>query len=351
MLPMAPATLPRTINRMLRAVLVGVLALAMPACSKSSDQAVKTEPGAPAGKVIEVTGHVTADREVSAGTHKVHPLAVGDTVSGDDTIETAEGSTVKIELAHNHVELAVGPSEKKRVDTSVAWSAPMKTTVAKAGEADTAAAGRPMERSAADGVATADMKRDDTGGMPAPAAAAPPEAEEQPAKNAAPIAPPAAPPIAPPKTTTQRGNTAPPPGGTAASATGGGGGRGNAQDDLANPHTLTESMQAPPDLQPPPPPPDSDTKTKGAIGRFVSPQVAIDSLLGQHMAEMQACITKGASHAEFIVNVDDKGKAQVLLFTKLRVPTEVYECVSKIVEKIEFPHVKASTKLKVEKKS
>ena len=79
----------RTIASMLRAVIVGLLAVtATSSCSDSGDT-VKVAPGASAGNVIEASGEVAAVR--GGVTRK---LAVGGEVFADDVIDTANGSVL-----------------------------------------------------------------------------------------------------------------------------------------------------------------------------------------------------------------------------------------------------------------
>ncbi len=131
---------------MLRAVLLGVLTLvALPACdSKSTAPAV--QPGAVAGKVLEVSG------SVRAGTRA---LAVGDTVEANETIETGADGEVVIELAHNQARWELGPNRKVKPRESAAWTAARHEGSAGQVDQDTSAAGRPAERSAADTATTA----------------------------------------------------------------------------------------------------------------------------------------------------------------------------------------------------
>src|SRR5258706_5489605 len=124
---------------MVRAVLVGLLGLApLTGCKgKEADQVAPSV----AGKVVEVSGQVTA---------KGKPLAVGDSVAVDDEIETGTDGRAIIELAHNGARWELGPSKKQKVSASIAWNLPKKDGNAKSVDQDTAAAGRPAERNAAE---------------------------------------------------------------------------------------------------------------------------------------------------------------------------------------------------------
>jgi hypothetical protein len=175
--PVARPLSQRMIVRMVRAVLLGVLAtVAVTACGKN-DTAPAAQPGAVAGKVLEVTGAVSV-----AG----KPLAVGDAVKTDDAVETGADGNVVIELAHNQARWELGPNHKVKPSESLAWTAAKKTGSADRVDQTTSAAGRPAERSAADTEAT----------TRAPAAAAPAaEKGDQPSTGAP------APPPPPPKPT------------------------------------------------------------------------------------------------------------------------------------------------------
>ncbi|MBA2542992.1 MAG: hypothetical protein H0V17_25350 [Deltaproteobacteria bacterium] len=113
----------------------------------------KPAPAGDAGKVIELTGKVTATREAAT-----RMLAVGNVVRADEVIETAPDSSVVIELLHNNARWSLEAGIKSRVDASVAWTLP-KQDAARAVEHATSSAGRHADRQAADTQITAD--RDD----------------------------------------------------------------------------------------------------------------------------------------------------------------------------------------------
>jgi hypothetical protein len=180
------------IVRMVRAVFLGILATtAVGACGKN-DAAPTAQPGAVAGKVLEVSGAVSV-----AG----KPLAVGDAVKTDDAVETGADGNVVIELAHNQVRWELGPNRKVKPSDSLAWNEAKKTGSAAQVDQTTSAAGRPAERSAADTEAT----------TRAPAAVAPEQkaAGEQPSTGAP--APPPPPKPRPSKTATPRDEAQPMP--------------------------------------------------------------------------------------------------------------------------------------------
>src|SRR5262245_42692722 len=93
---------------MLRSVRVGVLAVTAVGCkSKSAPSA--SVPG-PAGKVVDVSGAVTVHHGDAA-----RPLAKGETIEGDDMIETGADGHVLIELAHNNATWELGSNRKQKV--------------------------------------------------------------------------------------------------------------------------------------------------------------------------------------------------------------------------------------------
>jgi hypothetical protein len=202
---------------MLKALLVGILAVtATGACSSKRDTP-QVDPAAPAGKVLEVSGAVTVGAK---------PLAVGDTIKANDLIETGADGSVVIRLAHNDARWELGPNRKTKPTESPAWTAERSTGPAKPVEQDTSAAGRPAERSAADtstsvgrGAAAADenARNDSSGGAkeapstgsrrapsaavtaaPAPSAAQPPPTAQPSAPAGGEPPPPPAPPPPPP---------------------------------------------------------------------------------------------------------------------------------------------------------
>jgi hypothetical protein len=159
---------------MLRALLVGLLAVSAVGC-KSGGDSPKSQVGVAAGKVVEVSGNVTVRHNDVA-----QPLVKGATLEGDDVIETGADGNAIIELSHNLARWELGPNKKSKLRESVAWSLAKKTGDTAVVEQDTAAAGRPAERSAADTSVSASAES-----APAPAAAAP--------APAAAVAPPEAP--------------------------------------------------------------------------------------------------------------------------------------------------------------
>ena len=210
---------------MLRAVLLGVLSIAVVGCNKKQD-APAAQAGAPAGTVLDVTGAVTV-----GGT----PLAKGATVNADDVVETGGDGHVRILLAHNNATWDLGPNKHEKVSASLAWTLAKVDTPAKPVDQDTSSAGRPAERSAADTAASADKKEApmERADESAPAPAAPAAAAAPAPGGPAPTTAAAPPPPPPPPPSVQPAEPAPmPPPKTASPkrlgdiASGGGGGVG-----------------------------------------------------------------------------------------------------------------------------
>jgi hypothetical protein len=154
------------------AVLVAlVLAAAAGAgCGSDAPRQVEVVPGKRAGVVLEAAGTVTATRPGQAA----RPLEAGDEVSGDDEIQTGADGTVLVELDHNHVTFSLAANRTQKVGASPAWTQPIAAARPATTDEHSAAAGRPVERSAVDTSASAGG-----GARPAaPAAAAPPPADE-----------------------------------------------------------------------------------------------------------------------------------------------------------------------------
>jgi len=116
------------------------------ACSKRDAADV----AAPAGKVVEVAGTVSATRNGAS-----RKLAVADQIFSDETVDTGSDGSVTIELSHNHARWAMEPGQKKRVDESAAWKLAEQSGSAVAIDHATSAAGRNAERTAAETQATA----------------------------------------------------------------------------------------------------------------------------------------------------------------------------------------------------
>lgn len=126
---------------MLRSLLVGFLALSAASACKGTSDAPAVQPGAPVGKVVELSGDVSATR----GSAK-RVLATGQEISGDDVIETGAQGHVRILFAHNNAAWELGPSKKVTVSESLAWKLPKQDTPAETVDEATLAAGRHAER-------------------------------------------------------------------------------------------------------------------------------------------------------------------------------------------------------------
>jgi hypothetical protein len=186
---------------MVRSILVGLLVISgASACKGGGSDAPAVQPGKTVGKVVEITGKVTATRGTA-----VRDLDASSTVSGDDVITTAADGRVTILLEHNNAKWDLGPNKHEQVSTSMAWQ--LAKVDAPAGKVDetTTAAGRHAERAAANGesaaapAATADRARaaDEAPGGPPPTAQAPAAGEAM------------APPPPPPPPTAQPTTAAP----------------------------------------------------------------------------------------------------------------------------------------------
>ena len=128
----------------MRSVIVVMVMLL--ACSKRDAPDV----AAAAGKVVELTGSVSASRAAAAP----RALTVGDQVFADDVVDTGGDGSVTIELFHNHARWAMEPQQKKRVDESAAWRLAKQDSPTGPADHPTSAAGRNAERTAAETRAT-----------------------------------------------------------------------------------------------------------------------------------------------------------------------------------------------------
>ncbi|HEX5061311.1 MAG TPA: hypothetical protein VFV99_18215 [Kofleriaceae bacterium] len=328
---------------MLRAALLGLLAVSAVSC-KSGGDAPKSQPGVAAGKVVEVTGTVTVRHNDVA-----QPLAKGATVEGDDIIETGADGNAIIELSHNLARWELGPNKTSKVRESTAWGLAKKSGAVAVVQQDTAAAGRPAERSAADTSvsARADEAAPAPGAAPAPAAAAPPAPEAAPAAAVAPPPPPPAPekaaaptrqrsvrgddglldkesggggaPPAPPKITTRGGvakDGVGAGGGGAAKDSGSVGATANITADAAKPMTPAEADKA-----------------------------ATDVVLKNEKA-LKACLTKDAQSVNVTIKVAANGTATAVVSGKAEIPAAVQRCVKAAVGKMAF--AKAATTVSME---
>jgi hypothetical protein len=335
---------------MLRAVLLGVLSLTVVSC-KSKDESPKSQVGVAAGSVIEASGNVTLHRGAEA-----RPLAKGETVEGDDVIETGADGSVQIELAHNNAMWELGANKKVKVRESLAWNEAKKDKSAKAVEQDSAAAGRHAERNAADTTVSsapaATPTMPESAAAPAPAAA--PEAKQdmdlkqEKKKAAPPPAPPRAaaapqvqPPAAAPTVQPPAAAVAPPP-----------------------PPPKTAAPPPPAKTAAPPPPPKTVTRSRstdtfsgggslgltgtgeggggagdgigmggagGKIGGGTSAMSDARAKINDHLGDLKKCF-KDTTKVTF--KIDPQGRA-TLAYGK-SVDTATQECVERVVKTIEF---------------
>lgn len=341
---------------MLRALLLGVLAVSASACGKSStESSAKVVPGQAAGKVLEVKGSVQVKRGA-----ETKPLAVGDSVEATDVVVTGADGSVAIELAHNSARWELGPNKEQKVSSSIAWNA----TKATAEEVDqaTAAAGRPAERSAAGTVAMA-------GEGAAPAEPAPAAAEMAPAPAAAPAAEKAEPDMAP-----KGGGGAPPErtrrrAAPKAAATADVEEVASADDEAPTPRTRrgavmkktdssadavasAESAKAPP----PPPPPGGDagggggTTRGGKVGvmaRSADPVAsAASAALGAKSAALGKCMADAGAKDEVTMTITiANGKPSVKLVSKAAISAGLDKCLKTVVAGVTFTGTTTITKI------
>jgi hypothetical protein len=138
---------------MLRAVLLGLLAVSATSSCRGSSDTPAVAPGAVAGQVLEASGSASATRNGAT-----RPLAAGAEVFGDDVIDTANGSVV-ILLRHNNARWAIESGQRARVDESLAWRLAKQAGPVAAADHASSAAGREGERSAADTRSTSEGGR------------------------------------------------------------------------------------------------------------------------------------------------------------------------------------------------
>lgn len=122
------------------------VALSFGAVACDGESAAKTDPAAPAGDVVELTGSATATRHGAT-----RDLTLGAEVYGDDVIETGAESSIAIMLSHNRARVTWAANVKQRLDESTAWRAEPAEggDLAARDENRTGAAGRHTEREAA----------------------------------------------------------------------------------------------------------------------------------------------------------------------------------------------------------
>lgn len=157
----------------------GALLWLVAACGGDGSDSGKPGPDEVAGKVIQVAGAVSAERNGQTRT-----LTVGAAVHGGDTIKTAADGTVTIEIDHNKARWTLDSNKSRRLDQSVVWNAPKASAqelLARRQNDTTTAAGRHAERSAAGTLATASAPP--PAKAPAAPSATPPAAKASEAKK------------------------------------------------------------------------------------------------------------------------------------------------------------------------
>jgi hypothetical protein len=324
-------------TRMLRAVLLGVLSLSVVGC-KSDKEPAQSQAGVAAGKVIEVEGTVTVRHGDVA-----RALAKGDTVEGDDTIETGADGHVLIELVHNGAMWELNANKKSKVRESLAWSEPRREHGAKAVEQDTAAAGRPAERNAAETTASAAEAEAPAApmapGAPPAAVTAAPEPELAQDKGAAPsagkiapkasrrdVAPPPPPP--PPPTEASPREVAP----SAAAPTGGANDeRARAVEDAKRAGLLIEG--------------GSGGYAGGGTGGKLDPDGSLGAaggsgartLIRTKRDDIAKCVAGQQLRLTVRVVIEADGTASTTLSSNGKITPAIEACVKKVVNAIEFP--------------
>jgi hypothetical protein len=330
-----PARTPRgKMHRMLRAVLVGLLSVSAVAC-KFGGESPKSQPGVAVGKVVEVAGTVTVRHADVA-----RPLAKGDAVEGDDVIETGADGNVIIELAHNLARWELGPNKKSMVRESAAFRLAKKTGDVTVVHEDTAAAGRPAERSAADTSvsASAEMTRAPArAAAPEPASAPPPHSET--AQAASPPPPPREQERARATAADQDDLLARPSGGGGVAVekknkTGGVGDLGTVGRGGGTAKGVGLGA--------------AGVGASGGSGPGApSPDAAARDVVVKHEAAIKTCLTKDAQAVSLRIVVAASGKATVLVTGKTEVPERVKQCVTNAVAKLTFAKAAATVNLDI----
>ncbi len=296
---------------MLRSLLLGVLAFSTASACKDTGDAPAVQPGVAVGKVVEISGEVSATR----GTAK-RALATGQEISGDDTIATGAQANVRIVFAHNNATWELGPNRTQLVSESLAWKLPKQDTPASEVNEATLAAGRHAERETVTTNNTA----------PAPVAAPIAPAAQPPAPGATPAAEPPAPTgggealdarvrrkaiTAPPKDTEKQKGDALADDGVVER------GPAKAAKRSGESAPLRDSLALSNDAPPPPPPAPLDDEVKKRV-------------LREHAA-LRACMKTNTLAVEVVV---DKGITTFVLPTGT--PDEVNNCFKLAAKQIKF---------------
>lgn len=292
---------------MLRSLLLGVLVFSTASACKGSGDAPAVQPGVSVGKVVELSGEVSATR----GTAK-RSLATGQEISGDDVIETGAQATVRILFAHNNATWDLGPNKKQLVSESLAWKAPKANTPAGEVNEATLAAGRHAERET--------ITTGTTAAEPAPTAAATPEASPAPGGGS--------PPDPRPRGVMDKG--------------GEGGEREETvekrkQDDDGLERMPAKTARSAGDKgldQPRAPitaPKDAPANTE-AMTTMVAPSVVVQKRIASERAQLVSCVPARSIDLEVVVK---DGATSFVLPAKAS--RETKDCFAKIAAKITFP--------------
>jgi hypothetical protein len=302
---------------MLRAVLVGLLAVsATSSCSDRGDTP-KVVPGATAGRVLEASGGVVATRDGAS-----RALAVGAEVFADDVIDTASGA-VLILLHHNHARWAVESGQRTRVDESLAWKLARQERPAQAVDHASSAAGREGERAAADTRATSDQAEPAS----AAGAAAP---ESAPAAPPTPITPPPPPPPPiEPRAAEERMRGGGPAGAIAAPKSAGKRGPAAGAPPTANEERALQDEASAPDARP-----------RAALAP--TPEARLRNELEARRAELRRCLD-GKLQLTLVVRVAQGAPAIEL--TGGAASAQVRACLARVVKQIPLAGVTASASI------
>lgn len=359
-------------DSMLRAVLLGLLAVSATSSCRGSSDTAAVAPGAAAGQVLEVSGNVAATRSGAT-----RPLAVGAEVFADDVIDTGNGS-VAILLRHNNARWAVEGGQRMRVDESLAWKLAKQDGPARAVEHASSAAGREGERTAADTRATSEtgettrMRGISPNGRaenaPAATGAATPPAdspEEPPSPRAPPpVTPSPQPPMKPePKTAaTADTDTGGANGAGAGGEAGGGAGRGGAMGG-AGKASAADTAEEQPRAQPKAgvralapdvaqekkkvagatrEPLPADTAPRAAAAS--APERQLQGALEARRAELQRCLT-GELELTLVVRVA-KG-APAIELTGGAAAAPVRACLERVVKQIPLSGLTATASIRL----
>ena len=295
---------------MLRSLLLGVLVFSTASACKGSGDAPAVQPGVAVGKVVELSGEVSATR----GTAK-RPLATGQEISGDDVIETGAQATVRILFAHNNATWDLGPNKKQLVSESLAWKAPKANTPAGEVNEATLAAGRHAERETVTTGTTAAEPA-----PPTPTAAATPEASPAPGGGSTPD---------------------PRPRGDMDKGGRGGGGREEAasaekrkydDDDGLERAPAKELEQPRAAIAVPKQVPRKESPSTEATTTMVAPLSVVQKRIASERAQLVSCVP--ASSIELEIVVKDGATSFVL---PAKASRETKDCFTKIAAKITFP--------------